>query len=136
MFRRRTQRGKTGEPFTYIHAATTITGELKAEGRVRIHGVVRGTIEVEGVLEVAEGGVIEGPLVRAREVKIIGTVTATVEAEGKVEIWSKGRLEGDVSAASLDIEEGATFIGRSEMRQSGRAAALPREVEVTDEVKG
>ncbi len=84
----------------------------------------------------AEGGVIEGPLVRAREVKIIGTVTANVEAEGKVEIWSKGRLEGDVSAASLDIEEGATFIGRSEMRQSGSAAALPREVEATDEVKG
>ena len=114
------------EPFTYIHRGTTLEGSLKAKGRVRVHGLVRGDIEVDGVLEVAEDGVVEGALIRAKEVKIIGKVNANIEADGKIEIWQKGQLTGDVQASALDIEEGASFTGRSEMRPAGgEPASLP-----------
>jgi cytoskeletal protein CcmA (bactofilin family) len=106
----------TTDPFTYIHQGTELQGNLVAKGRVRIHGIVRGNITVEGVLEVAEEGLVEGEKIEADEVKIIGHVKANVEARVKVEIWQKGILEGDVRAVALDIEEGATFIGRSDMR--------------------
>lgn len=117
---------KGSEPFTYVHRGTTIVGDLEADGRVRVHGTVRGNIRVSGVLEVAESGVIEGELIEADEVKILGRVAANVQAKGKIEIWKNGRLEGDVRASALDIEEGASFIGRSEMNSTApRAGRLP-----------
>jgi cytoskeletal protein CcmA (bactofilin family) len=108
--------GQAAEPFTYINQGTEIHGNIVAKGRVRIHGILRGNVTVEGVLEVAEDGLVEGEKIVADEVKIIGHVKANVEAKVKVEIWQKGILEGDVRANALDIEEGATFIGRSDMR--------------------
>ena len=111
---------KTSADLTYIHKDTTLEGAVQAKGRVRVDGVVKGNITVDGVLEIAESGSVEGELVKATIVKIIGHVKANVEAAKKVEIWQKGRLEGDVKAAALDIEEGALFIGRSEMRSSAQ----------------
>lgn len=132
MIRRKqgTNQAKASEPFTYVHRGTTIRGDLEASGRVRVHGTILGNVRVSGVLEVAESGVIEGQLIEASEVKIIGRVQANVHARGKIEIWKDGRLEGDVRAKALDIEEGASFTGRSEMNgpvgEVGRLpAALP-----------
>lgn len=116
---RRAEKTKTEpvrkEPFTYIHRGTTLIGQLVAEGRVRVHGEVRGNVKVEGVLEVSQAGSIEGELIEADEVKILGRVRADVISGGKVEIWSGGELIGNVRSASLDIEEGAFFTGTSEM---------------------
>lgn len=124
MFKRREKRASTTpqlELFTYIHHGTAVNGELEGTGRVRIHGTVRGNVRVDGVLEVAEAGVVEGAWIVADEVKIIGRVQVeSLTAHGKVEIWRGGELIGDVKAASLDIEEGAHFTGRSQMTdQSG-----------------
>lgn len=116
------QETTASEPFTYIHRGTTLVGDLEASGRVRVHGTVRGNVKVSGVLEVAEAGVIEGERVEADEVKILGKVRANVDAKGKIEIWKDGLLEGDVRAAALDIEEGASFTGRSEMTAGQRSA--------------
>lgn len=120
--------GVATEPFTYIHRGTTVQGDLEASGRVRVHGTIRGNVRVHGVLEVAETGVIEGDAVEAEEVKILGRVRANVVAKGKIEIWKDGQLDGDVQAAALDIEEGARFTGRSDMRAEhpGETPRLPR----------
>jgi len=120
--KKRKQETTASEPFTYIHRGTTLAGDLEASGRVRVHGTVRGNVRVSGVLEVAEAGVIEGEVVEADEVKILGKVRANVDAKGKIEIWKDGLLEGNVRAAALDIEEGASFTGRSEMTAGKRAA--------------
>ena len=104
------------EPFTYIQRGTTIVGQVEASGRVRVHGVVKGDVRVDGALEVAEAGLVEGARIEADEVKIIGRVVVDkLVARGKVEIWDGRELIGDVQAASLDIEEGARFTGRSDM---------------------
>lgn len=126
MFSRRNRgRRGSGEPFTYIQEGTVLRGDLEAAGRVRIHGTVLGNITVAGVLEVAAEGTVKGDRVEADQVRILGAVEAMVTAAGKVEIWRGGQLNGDVRAASLDIEEGASFTGRSEMRPSGSPPALP-----------
>jgi cytoskeletal protein CcmA (bactofilin family) len=126
MFRRREPRGDDAagdtndEPFTYLHAGTVVRGALEASGRVRVHGSVLGDVRVDGVLEVAEGGVIEGSLVEAEEVRVLGSILADVTARTRMEIWKDGRVEGDIQATVLDIEEGATFIGRSLMGAATR----------------
>lgn len=103
-----------------------VRGDLEAAGRVRVHGTILGNVRVEGVLEVAAEGSIKGERVEAEQVRILGSVEALVAATGKVEIWRGGSLDGDVRAASLDIEEGASFTGRSEMRPAGSPPALPK----------
>ena len=93
--------------------------------------MVRGDVKVDGALEVAEAGLVEGSSVEAADVKIIGKVVVErLVASGKVEIWKGGELIGDVKATSLDIEEGARFTGHSEMaggseRQEPLAAQAP-----------
>ncbi|MEX2534242.1 MAG: polymer-forming cytoskeletal protein [Trueperaceae bacterium] len=125
MFSRRGKVRRGSEPFTYIQEGTVLRGDLEAVGRVRVHGTILGNVSVAGVLEVAAEGIIKGTRVEAEQVRILGSVEALVAAAGKVEIWRGGRLDGDVRAASLDIEEGASFTGRSEMRPSGTPPALP-----------
>lgn len=116
------------EPFSYIHSGTRITGNVTVQGRMRVHGTIHGNVEVDGLLEVAETGIITGERVVAHEVKILGRVQADVIASAKIEIWQSGQLEGNVCAAALDIEEGAVFIGRSEMNgQSVARQALTAE---------
>lgn len=125
MFRRRKQGTPpqaAPEPFTYVHHGTVIEGRLTATGRVRVHGTLRGDVNVAGVLEVATSGVVECEHLTAHDVKVVGRVVATrLEAAGKVEIWKGGELVGDVFAAALDIEDGAHFTGRSEMVTSSSA---------------
>jgi cytoskeletal protein CcmA (bactofilin family) len=106
---------KARERFTYIHHGTTLTGDVKARGRVRVHGAVHGEVEVDGLLEVAKDGVVDGASIVAEALVVLGRVRGAVRVSGKVEVWKGGVLEGDVRAGSLDIEDGATFVGRSEM---------------------
>lgn len=127
MFRRRKDEAGTKpppEPFTYIHRGTVLTGDVQAQGRVRVHGTVRGDLRVAGVLEVAQSGLVEARNLEADEIKVIGKVVAKqVVARGKVEVWKGGELVGDVRAVALDIEDGARFTGRSEMITPVPAAA-------------
>lgn len=116
-----------GDSFSFVHADTIVEGTVHARGRLRIDGTVRGSVTVEGTLDVAPGGRIEGGTVTAGRLRIAGTVVATVVAEGTVEIWRDGTLEGDVKAGALDVEEGATFVGRSERTGSTEATSLVRE---------
>ena len=106
---------KARERFTYIHHDTTVTGDVKASGRVRVHGAVHGDVEVSGLLEVAKDGVVDAASIVAEALVVLGRVRGSVRVGGKVEVWKGGVLEGDVRAGSLDIEDGATFVGRSEM---------------------
>ena len=117
--------GPKPDVHTYIHSDTVIDGSVKSKGPVRVDGTVHGIVEIGGLLEVAASGVIEGDQVTAEHVKILGRVKANVSATGRIEIWRSGHLEGDVRAASLDIEDGATFIGRSEMNVKPSVAVRP-----------
>lgn len=106
------RRNEAREPYSYLHEGTTVEGKVRA-GRLRVDGTLRGRVEVEGVLEIAPGGRIEGGPVQAHDVRIAGEVVADVWADGTVEIWKGGRLEGDVRAGALDVDEGGRFLGRS-----------------------
>jgi cytoskeletal protein CcmA (bactofilin family) len=112
-------RGQVSEPFTFIHQGTVIVGNVQVPGRARIHGEVHGNVNVQGLLEIAASAVIDGHYICAENIKILGQVRADVWAKGSVEIWRGASLTGNLYAAQLDIEQGATFIGSSDMRPEG-----------------
>ena len=110
---------QVSEPFTFIHQGTVIVGNVQVPGRARIHGEVHGNVNVQGLLEIAASAVVDGHYICAENIKILGQVHADVWAKGSVEIWRGARLTGNLYAAQLDIEQGATFIGSSDMRPAG-----------------
>jgi cytoskeletal protein CcmA (bactofilin family) len=114
---------------TYISQKTEFDGELHAEGMLRVDGIIHGTVDVKGDLEISNSGLIEGPEVKARNIIVQGVLKSRVYAEGKLTLSSTSRLEGDVVAGSLEIEAGAYYTGYIETRD---AKSLPPSREVPE----
>ena len=118
MFRR-----KTSAPLlTYISQKTEFEGILHAEGMLRVDGIIHGTIDIKGDLEISVSGLVEGPEVKAHNIVVQGVLKARVFAEGKLTLSRTARLEGDVVAGALEIESGAYYTGYIETRD---AKSLP-----------
>jgi cytoskeletal protein CcmA (bactofilin family) len=108
---------------TYLSEGSEIEGNLKTPGNTRIDGRVKGSVVVEGDLEVGSNAHIEGDQVKANNIIVHGQIHAQIIASGKLHITKSARVEGDVRAMSLDVEAGAVFVGRS---QTGEPRALPQ----------
>lgn len=117
MFRR-----KNTNLLTYLASGCELQGNLKVEGSLRVDGVVLGTVEIGGDLEVSPTGRIEGAELRAKNILIHGSIKARVVAEGKLTMSRRARIEGDVVAHALDIENGAFYVGHIAIRE---LSALP-----------
>lgn len=113
---------------TYISSTCELQGTLHVEGNLRVDGIVHGTVEVRGDMEISPSGLVEGPELRANNIVVHGVVKATVIAEGRLTLTRTGRLEGNVTAHSLDIEAGAFYVGHiatSEMKALPIVPAYP-----------
>lgn len=99
---------------TIIGAGTIVEGIIKASASTRIDGTVNGDITSEGVVVVADGGVVNGNI-SAADVKISGEVKGNLSVSGKTELVSNGKLIGDVKTGSLSIDETAIFHGNCKM---------------------
>ena len=113
MFRR-----KSAPLLTYLSQKTEFEGILHAEGMLRVDGIIHGTVEVQGDLEISSTGLVEGPEVKAHNLVVHGVLKARVVATGKLTLSRTARLEGDVIAGSLEIESGAYYTGYIETRDA------------------
>jgi cytoskeletal protein CcmA (bactofilin family) len=103
---------------TYLSQKTEFEGVLHAEGMLRVDGIVHGTVDVQGDLEISSTGLVEGPEVKAHNIVVHGVLQARVIAKGKLTLSRTARLEGDVVAGSLEIESGAYYTGFIETRDA------------------
>jgi cytoskeletal protein CcmA (bactofilin family) len=72
--------------------------------------------------------VVKGEL-KTRGVTIFGKVEGNVSVSDRCELKSNAILIGDISAGTLSIEEGATFMGQSSVGRkpdASKAAARPQ----------
>jgi cytoskeletal protein CcmA (bactofilin family) len=83
----------------------TYGGDMRFEGRVRIDGVFKGRVYTEDVLEIGEGGLLDGE-VDAATLIVAGTVSGRIHARDRLVLLSTGQLRGTVDAASLEVEPG------------------------------
>lgn len=99
-----------------------IKGTLTFESDLVSHGKIQGEIFSSGTLTVGATGIIEADI-QAASVSIHGKVTGNVTVEDRCELKGNARLIGDLEAPRLIMEEGATFIGRSNVvpREPGAA---------------
>src|SRR6266542_3272859 len=98
-----------------------IKGSIKFQKELLIDGKVEGEINSDGVLTIGENADIRGE-VKTKSITVYGKVQGNITVGERCELKSKCTLQGDLKAARLVIEEGATFIGKSEVT-SGAVSA-------------
>jgi cytoskeletal protein CcmA (bactofilin family) len=99
-----------------------IKGSIKFSHDLIIDGKIEGEVSSDGALTVGENSLIKGEI-KTRAVTIFGKVEGNITVQEKCELKSNAVLVGDVAAGTLAIEEGATFLGRSQVGKG--AAAKP-----------
>jgi len=90
-----------------------IEGSITFQKELLIDGKVQGQINSNGVLTIEENADIRGEI-KIKSVTVHGKVHGNITAE-RCELKAKCNLQGDLKAARLIIEEGATFIGTSQI---------------------
>lgn len=109
---------------TIIGQGTTVMGELKSKGTVRVEGMISGRVHCEDTIVIQETGRVKGDLV-AGQVIISGEVEGNVYSHDRLEITTKGKLIGDITAPRVSIAEGVLFEGQCTMKPPGQMAPPP-----------
>jgi cytoskeletal protein CcmA (bactofilin family) len=91
-----------------------IKGNIKFSGELNFDGKLEGDIHSDGSLQLGDNAVINGN-VHVSSIVVRGKLTGNVTAKDKIEIKSKTELFGDISSSKLSIEEGVTFVGKTEV---------------------
>ncbi|HEY5894003.1 MAG TPA: polymer-forming cytoskeletal protein [Chthoniobacterales bacterium] len=91
-----------------------IKGSIRFTNDLSIDGKVEGEIFSEGTLTLGENADVRGEI-KTKSVTVYGKVNGNITVVEKCELKARAQLIGDLKAARLIIEEGATFVGKSEV---------------------
>ncbi len=106
-----------------LQAGLAIEGHLRGRGDLRLEGVMRGSITLEGSVSVGPQAQVTAPI-RARRVDVGGEVVGNIEAT-HVSVRSGGWVSGDVRASTIAIDDGATLEGLIDMDVEAPSRAGP-----------
>jgi len=109
-----------------------ITGTLKFENELIFDGKLDGEIVSEGVLTLGKNAQVKGE-VKTKAVTVHGVVNGNISVSERCELKASSQLNGDLRAMRIIIEEGATFIGKSEVTSAKTQAASARPVTLAAE---
>ena len=101
-----------------------IKGNLKFTGELTFDGKLEGEITSDGTLTLGESSVVNGNI-NVNSVVVRGKVNGNITAKDKIDIKSKTELFGDLRAGKLVIEEGVTFVGKTEVNPNKVAPTAP-----------
>ena len=99
-------------------------GKLKFAGELTLDGKLEGEVSSDGILHLGETGVVNGNLT-VGSIVVCGKINGNVFAKDKIEIKSKAEVFGDIRAAKLVIEDGVTFVGKTEINPNKVAPSPP-----------
>ncbi len=97
-----------------LGADVEIKGNLKFTGELTFEGKLEGEIQTDGQLNLGDSAVVTGNI-NAQTVVVRGKINGNINAKEKIEIKAKAELFGDIRASKLVVEEGVTFVGRTEV---------------------
>ena len=128
-----------GDAFSVIDRHSAFDGTFRADRDLRIEGEVKGTIECQGTLFVAQGATVTAK-VEAENITVAGDLNGDIRCRGRLQMMPSGRVRGKVATETLVINEGAYYEGQLEMaapEERGRGSgprSLPAGAPVTPPV--
>jgi len=114
----------TGTSKNTLASDVEIKGNLRFSGELTFEGKLEGEIQSDGTLQLGDSAVINGNI-NAQTVVVRGKVNGNITAKEKIDIKSKAEIFGDIRASKLAIEEGVTFVGKTEVNPNKVAPTPP-----------
>jgi cytoskeletal protein CcmA (bactofilin family) len=115
----RGDQGGGGGGLSIVAPDLVITGELAADGVIKVEGRVQGTVRAGHQVLVSPGAVVEGDI-ETREAIIGGIVRGNIRATDRVELQTSCEVHGDIRTARLLIHEGGVVNGEVRMEEETR----------------
>ncbi len=109
---------------------SSIKGNIRIEGSMRVDGDFEGNLTVTESLIVGKSGNVKAEL-EVGEAVVGGRVTGRIRASERVELQTGSRMEGDVYTQSFMIEDGVFFRGSCHM---GKDEMIENEKEEEEEI--
>lgn len=97
-----------------IGAGTTIEGDIKSNGDIRIDGTVYGSITSKAKIVVGNTGVVEGD-VFSSNADVSGTIKGKTSVSELLFLKSSAKIIGDIVTGKLVVDVGASFTGSCSM---------------------
>jgi len=97
-----------------LNSDVELKGTLKFSGELTFDGKLDGDIQSDGSLHLGDNAVIKGNM-NVSTITVRGKVNGNIIAKEKIDIKTKAELFGDIRAPKLVIEEGVTFVGKTEV---------------------
>lgn len=95
---------------TVIGPDTKIKGEMYFEKSARILGSFEGKIIAQGEVQIGVGALCNAA-VEAERVIVDGRVNGPITARDRLTLTSNAQVQGDLTAGTLVVAEGASFVG-------------------------
>ena len=105
-----------------IDAQTSITGDLKAGGDIRIDGKLTGNLECQAKLIIGPKGSIEGDVV-CLNATIEGSFKGNLVVREMLTLQATAKVDGDIKAKKMAALAGYNFTGTCTVPYSGSAKA-------------
>ncbi|MBM4148863.1 MAG: polymer-forming cytoskeletal protein [Lentisphaerae bacterium] len=105
---------------TVIGQDVEVVGSIKCGGAIQIDGKLNGDLTCTGNATIGAGAVIKGNI-SVNGISVLGTVTGNISAKDKIELKASANVNGDIRAKRMSVEDGVTFVGKSEVNPSGAA---------------
>ena len=96
---------------TILGKGSSVTGDLRINGFVRLDGDIDGNLETDGNVIIGDNARIRGD-VKAKSVIISGIVVGNIIAQEGIKILSEAAVLGDVISRKVQIDDKATFNGK------------------------
>ena len=96
---------------TILGKGSSVTGNLRINGFVRLDGDIDGNLETDGNVIIGDNARIRGD-VKAKSVIISGIVVGNIIAQEGIKILSEAAVLGDVISRKVQIDDKATFNGK------------------------
>ena len=97
-----------------LSTGTTIKGDIKSNGDIRIDGTLIGSVNSKGKIVIGSTGNIEGEVV-CQNADFSGTIKAKIVVADLLQLKSTAKITGDIITNKLSIEPGAKFSGSCNM---------------------
>jgi cytoskeletal protein CcmA (bactofilin family) len=123
------------EQKTTIASEVEISGTIKSAGGLRIDGKLEGELICKGDAVVGKSATIKGNLT-VNSAVIEGNVQGNISAQDKIDMKASARVQGDIRSKRLAVEDGVTFVGKSEVNPSGQSMSAPSPAERPPEEGG
>jgi len=107
-----------------LNSDVELKGNLKFSGELTFDGKLEGDINSEGTLNLGDNAVVKGNI-NVNSVVVRGKINGNITAKDKIDIKTKTELFGDIRSPKLVIEEGVTFVGKTEVNPNKVAPAVP-----------